>query len=138
LTRGDAVITDRYVDSSLAYQGAGRTIGVEEVARINRWGTGGLVPDLTVVLDLPADQARARLTGTPDRLEAEPSAFHEAVRQAFLDLAAREPARYVVLRADQPPDQVAIAVAAAVDSLLAARAADQASPPEHAAGGGAP
>jgi dTMP kinase len=116
LARGAAVLTDRYLDSSLAYQGAGRTLDREEVERLSTWATEGLLPDLTVLLDIePA--VGLRRAGNPDRLEAEPLAFHERVRQAFLELAARAPARYVVLDADRPRAVVAAEVAASVDAI---------------------
>lgn len=113
LARGVVVLTDRYVDSSLAYQGAGRPLDYAEVARVNAWATGGLVPDLTVLLDLdPAEGLRR--AGEPDRLEVEPVEFHRRVRAKFLELAAADPARYVVLDASAPPGQVQAEVAGAV------------------------
>jgi dTMP kinase len=121
LDRGAVVVSDRYVDSSLAYQGAGRALSAADVAALSRWATGGLVPVLTVVLDVPPSVglARAGRVGAADRLESEPLAFHERVRAGFLDLAAQEPARYCVLDATQEPDDVAAAVAVAVDAALA-------------------
>ncbi|MDX6225944.1 MAG: dTMP kinase, partial [Frankiales bacterium] len=118
LRRGAVVITDRYVDSSLAYQGAGRELAQREVRQLSTWATGGLVPDLTVVLDLPADVGLSRAGGSPDRLEAEPLAFHERVRAGFLALADREPGRYLVLDAQESPEQIAAAVRARVEPLL--------------------
>jgi dTMP kinase len=118
LRAGSVVITDRYVDSSLAYQGAGRELARDEVRRLSTWATGGLVPDLTVVLDLPADVGLRRAGGTPDRLEAEPLAFHERVREGFLALADRDPGRYLVVDAELPPEQVAAAVRVRVAPLL--------------------
>lgn len=115
LERGVTVLTDRYIDSSLAYQGAGRTLAVEEVEHLSLWATEGLMPDLTVLLDIPP-RVGLRRAGRPDRLEAEPLAFHERVREAFLQLAARAPDRYVVLDADRPRVEVAVDVAAAVDA----------------------
>ncbi|RKS75345.1 dTMP kinase [Motilibacter peucedani] len=110
LERGAVVISDRYVDSSLAYQGAGRALQVEDVARISRWATGGLVPDLTVLLDLPAEVAAARRQardgGAGDRLEAEPTDFHERVRRGFLELATSAPHRYLVVDATEPAEAV--------------------------------
>lgn len=124
LARGRVVLTDRYVDSSLAYQGAARPLEQDEVAWVNRWATGGLLPDLTVLLDVDPAEGLRRAADEPDRLEAEPPAFHEAVRAAFLELAAREPARYLVVDASAEPDVVAARVAHRVDLLLseAARA----------------
>ena len=121
LRRGAVVITDRYVDSSLAYQGAGRELAVSEVRRLSAWATEGLVPDLTVVLDLPVEVGLARAGTEPDRLEAEPLAFHERVRAGFLELAGKEPYRYLVVDAELPPEQVAAAVRSAVEALLPAQ-----------------
>lgn len=100
LARGDVVISDRYVDSSLAYQGAGRALAVNEVADLSSWATGGLHPDLTVVLDVAPEVGLARFDGA-DRLEAESLDFHRRVRQGFLDRVAAEPHRYAVVDADQ-------------------------------------
>jgi dTMP kinase len=118
LVRGACVVTDRYVDSSVAYQGVGRGLSAHDVARVSRFATEGLVPDLTVVLDVPARVGRDRLTGPADRLESEPEAFHEAVREAFRELAQRSPHRYVVVDASGDPDGVATAVRAAVRPLM--------------------
>ncbi|MEV6925485.1 dTMP kinase [Dactylosporangium sp. NPDC051485] len=109
LERGSVVISDRYVDSSLAYQGAGRTLPVEEVSWLSKWATGGLKPDLVVLLDLdPAvGLARAGRRGEADRLESESLAFHERVRYAFLDLASADPSRYLVLDATKSIDALA-------------------------------
>jgi len=117
LDRGAVVITDRYVDSSLAYQGAGRPIDAAEVEHVNAWATGGLLPELTVLLDVDPTLGLAR-SGLTDRLEAEPLAFHQAVRAGFLALAAREPGRYLVIPADQDPQLVQAQVASAVSALL--------------------
>ena len=118
LRRGAAVITDRYVDSSLAYQGAGRELEQSEVRRLSAWATDGLTPDLTIVLDLPADVGLLRAGGTPDRLESEPLAFHERVRAGFLALADREPGRYLVVDAQQDVDAIAAMVQARVEPLV--------------------
>ena len=91
LDRGAIVITDRYIDSSLAYQGAARGLQAEDVAWLSRWATDGLMPDLTILLDLPPQLGLGRRTRSLDRLEAESSEFHERVRAGFLDLARREP-----------------------------------------------
>ncbi len=99
LQRGAIVVTDRYVDSSLAYQGAGRRLPVGEIAALNRWATGGLVPDLTIVLDLPPQAGLSRRERSADRLEAEPAEFHERVRAGFLAQADADPERYLVLDA---------------------------------------
>ncbi|GIH65758.1 dTMP kinase [Microbispora siamensis] len=97
LQRGSTVISDRYVDSSLAYQGAGRSLDPEDVARINRWATGGLVPDLTVLIDVPPAVGLRRMASPADRIEAEPLEFHERVRREFRALAAADPDRYLVV-----------------------------------------
>ena len=96
LERGEVVITDRYLDSSIAYQGAGRILEPAEVARISRWATETLVPTVTIIIDLPAEIGLGRLKSR-DRLEAEPIAFHERVRQEFLSLANTDPERYFVV-----------------------------------------
>jgi dTMP kinase len=97
LQRGAVVVTDRYVDSSLAYQGAGRRLPVAEIAALSRWATGGLVPDLTILLDVPPEAGLARRVRSADRLEAEPAEFHERVRSGFLAQARADPSRYLVL-----------------------------------------
>jgi len=106
LDRGAIVITDRYVDSSLAYQGAGRNLPVEEIARFNWWATGGRTPDLTVLLDMDPMAGLSRRTRSADRLEAEPADFHLRVRSGFLALARAEPSRYLVLDADRPQEEI--------------------------------
>ena len=106
LANGRVVVTDRYVDSAIAYQGAGRDLGSDEVATIQRWAVGGLVPDLTVVLDVPAGTGRSRRGDVHDRLEAEDDTFHEAVRAHFLALAAAEPDRYLVVDATLPAEEI--------------------------------
>lgn len=120
LARGAIVIQDRYLDSSVAYQGSGRVLDPAEIRRLSLWVTEGLLPDLTVLLDLPADAARARRTGRAyDRLEAEEDAFHERVRLAFLRLADAEPDRFLVLDAAQPADVLRDLIRDAVAPLLA-------------------
>ena len=106
LDRGAVVVTDRYVDSSLAYQGAGRSQHLGEVARLNHWATGGLVPDLTILMDLPPTAGLGRRARSADRLEAEPTEFHERVRAGFLALAQAGPERYLVLDASRPADEL--------------------------------
>ncbi|GAA1993521.1 dTMP kinase [Kitasatospora viridis] len=118
LARGAVVITDRYMDSSIAYQGAGRDLAATEVARISRWATGGLVPDLTVVLDVDPAQARERFTEALDRLENEPVEFHARVRAGFLALAAADPARYLVVDASKSPALVTTAIRHRLDREL--------------------
>ncbi|MEU6969660.1 dTMP kinase [Kitasatospora aureofaciens] len=118
LARGAVVITDRYMDSSIAYQGAGRDLAATEVARISRWATGGLLPDLTVVLDVDPNRARERFTEALDRLESEPTEFHQRVRSGFLALAAADPARYLVVDGSQAPGSVTTAIRHRLDREL--------------------
>ncbi|WP_327678458.1 dTMP kinase [Kitasatospora sp. NBC_00458] len=118
LARGAVVITDRYMDSSIAYQGAGRDLAATEVARISRWATGGLLPDLTVVLDVDPTRARERFTEALDRLESEPTEFHQRVRSGFLALAAADPARYLVVDGSQQPGFVTTAIRHRLDREL--------------------
>lgn len=118
LTRGAVVISDRYIDSSVAYQGAGRDLAPTEIARISRWATDGLVPHLTVLLDISPENARERFTEAPDRLESEPAEFHQRVRAGFLTLAAADPARYLVVDAAQAPETVTTVVRHRLDQLL--------------------
>ena len=106
LERGAIVITDRYVDSSLAYQGAGRNLPVDEIARINSWATGGRVPNLTILLDMDPLAGLNRRARSADRLEAEPADFHLRVRAGFLALAHADPDHYLVLDADRPPEEI--------------------------------
>lgn len=111
LERGEIVVTDRYIDSSIAYQGAGRDLEGDEVARISRWGTDGLVPDLTVLMDVDpliskGRRARDAARAGADRLESQPDEFHEKTRQRFLELARREPHRYLVVDAGMSMDDI--------------------------------
>ena len=119
LARGEVVITDRYVDSTLAYQGAGRTLDVGEVEAVARWATGDLRPHLTVVLDLAPEAGLGRFAGR-DRIEAQSLEFHQRVRQGFLDLAAADPDHYVVLDARAPIDEIAGAIHERVEPFLGA------------------
>lgn len=118
LARGAVVISDRYIDSSVAYQGAGRDLAPTEIARISRWATDGLVPHLTVLLDISPEAARERFTEAPDRLESEPAEFHQRVRSGFLTLAAADPARYLVVDAGQEPAAVTTVVRHRLDQVL--------------------
>ncbi|MFD8808889.1 dTMP kinase [Streptomyces sp. NPDC059597] len=118
LERGAVVISDRYIDSSVAYQGAGRDLSPTEIARINRWATHGLVPHLTVLLDVPPETARERFTEAPDRLESEPAEFHARVRSGFLTLAAADPGRYLVVDAGQEPEAVTTVIRHRLDVVL--------------------
>ncbi|MFF3136426.1 dTMP kinase [Streptomyces mirabilis] len=118
LERGAVVISDRYIDSSVAYQGAGRDLSPTEIARINRWATNGLVPHLTVLLDVSPEAARERFTEAPDRLESEPVEFHTRVRSGFLTLAAADPGRYLVVDAAQESEAVTTVVRHRLDVML--------------------
>ncbi|WP_314103451.1 dTMP kinase [uncultured Frigoribacterium sp.] len=122
LDRGEVVLQDRYVDSSVAYQGAGRVLGGDEVRELSVWATGGLTPDLTVLLDLDPQVGRSRLDAAEkswDRLESEAAAFHGRVRDAYLAIARAEPARFLVVDATLPVAEAAAAVRARVADLLA-------------------
>ncbi|MEE1745133.1 dTMP kinase [Streptomyces sp. JV184] len=118
LERGAIVISDRYIDSSVAYQGAGRDLSPTEIARISRWATSGLVPHLTVLLDVDPETARERFTEAPDRLESEPPEFHARVRSGFLTLAAADPTRYLIVDAGQDPESITTVVRHRLDRLL--------------------
>ncbi|MFD6287138.1 dTMP kinase [Streptomyces sp. NPDC060205] len=118
LERGAVVVSDRYIDSSVAYQGAGRDLSPTEVSRINRWATDGLVPHLTVLLDVAPETARERFTEAPDRLESEPAEFHARVRSGFLTLAAADPGRYLVVDAGQEPEAVTTVIRHRLDVVL--------------------
>ncbi|MEV8358959.1 dTMP kinase [Microbacterium sp. NPDC076895] len=121
LERGEVIIQDRYLDSSVAYQGAGRVLGRDEIRDLSLWATEGLLPDLTVLLDLDPATARARLDAADkpfDRLEAERDEFHARVRAEYLALAAAEPERFLVLDASLPAGEIAEAVRARVTALL--------------------
>ena len=117
LAAGQVVITDRYVDSTLAYQGAGRVLDVGEVERINWWGTDDLRPDLTVLLDLAPETGLAGIE-SHDRMESAGAEFHARVREGFLALAERDPARYLVLPARDPITAIAERIRERVAELL--------------------
>lgn len=121
LDAGTVVICDRYVDSSAAYQGAGRELGVETVLQLNAWATHGLRPDLTVLLDVDPAQGRNRRTANStaeDRLESEPDAFHSRIREAFVEIARTDPAGYVVLDAGLPAEELAATILARLRPML--------------------
>jgi dTMP kinase len=117
LGAGEIVISDRYLDSSVAYQGVARDLGAERVADLSLWATGGLVPDLTIVLDVDPAVGLARVVG-PDRLESEPVEWHRRVRQAFLEIAAAAPDRYLVLDGTRPVEDLAVEIATVVSDLV--------------------
>lgn len=122
LGRGDIVLQDRYLDSSVAYQGAGRVLDATEIRDLSLWAAEGALPDLTVLLDLDPGTARTRLDSADkpfDRLEAEKSEFHGRVRDAYLALAEAEPARFLVLDAAASPQEIAELIRTRVDALLA-------------------
>lgn len=121
LERGDVVIQDRYFDSSVAYQGAGRVLDAKEIRDLSLWATESLLPDVTVLLDLDENVARTRLDAADkpfDRLENEKAEFHSRVRAGFLALANAEPKRFLVLDATQPIDELAQAIRSRVSQEL--------------------
>ncbi|WP_281640474.1 dTMP kinase [Aurantimicrobium minutum] len=121
LERGDVVIQDRYFDSSVAYQGAGRVLDAKEIRDLSLWATESLLPDVTVLLDLDENVARTRLDAADkpfDRLENEKVEFHSRVRAGFLALAKAEPKRFLVLDATQPIDELAQAIRSRVSHEL--------------------
>ncbi|MBV9092460.1 MAG: dTMP kinase [Streptosporangiaceae bacterium] len=118
IERGAIVITDRYLDSSLAYQGAGRDLPTEEIAGLNRWATGGRVPDLTVLLDMDPAAGLSRRKRSADRLEAEPVEFHRRVRDGFLALARADPGCYLVLDAARPAEEITADIKVRIRGLL--------------------
>lgn len=121
LQRGDVVLQDRYLDSSVAYQGAGRVLDAAGIRDLSLWATDGALPDVTLLLDVDPAVARRRLDAEDkpfDRLEAEKLDFHTRVRDAYLALAAAEPERFVVLDAAASPDEIAATIRARVSALL--------------------
>lgn len=121
LRRGEIVLQDRYLDSSVAYQGAGRVLDATEIRDLSLWAAEGALPDLTILLDLDPAEARTRLDSADkpfDRLEAEQAEFHGRVRDAFLDLAAAEPDRFLVLDAAAAPEVIAERIRTRVAALL--------------------
>ena len=122
LARGAVVLSDRFTDASFAYQGGGRGIDAGRIAELERWACG-IRPDLTLLLDLPVDQglARARGRGPTDRIEAERTEFFERVRAAYRQRTAQEPARWRVIDASRPLDEVLVALGTALDAHFEAR-----------------
>lgn len=121
LDRGEVVIQDRYLDSSVAYQGAGRVLDAREVRDLSLWATDGALPDLTVLLDIDPALARHRLDADDkpfDRLEAEKEEFHARVRNAYLDLATAEPERFLVVDGTAEPEDIAVLVRARIAHLI--------------------
>ena len=121
LAAGKVVISDRYLDSSVAYQGAGRKLIADEIRNISIWAVDGLLPDLTILLDLEAGKAAKRRETTgqaPDRLELEKQDFFEAVRAEFLKLAKAEPNRFLVVNAEQTPQEIFDEISPKLDELI--------------------
>ena len=118
LRRGAVVVTDRYVDSTIAYQGGGRDLSAEEVETVARWATRDVRPDLTVLLDLAPGEGLTRFDER-DRIEAESSDFHERVRAAFLRLARADPDHYLLLDARLPADEIEQRIRARLTPMLA-------------------
>lgn len=118
LSRGAVVVSDRYIDSSIAYQGSGRALNGDDIEKLSEWATDVLLPDLTVILDVPVAEGTTRRGGNPDRLERESIGFHESVRQAFLDQAEKHPERYLVLDARESIDDLHREITGRVDALL--------------------
>lgn len=120
LERGHVVICDRYIDSSVAYQGVARDLGVDWVRNLSLWATNNLTPDLTIVLTIDPEISLARVTNH-DRLESEPLEYHRSVTQAFLDMAAQEPSRYLVVDASQDIDVISQVIRERVEQELVSR-----------------
>lgn len=121
LARGEVVLQDRYLDSSVAYQGAGRVLDGDEIRGLSLWAAEGALPDLTVLLDLDPESARVRLDSADkpfDRLEAEKNEFHARVRDAYLALAQAEPDRFLVLDAAATPEVIAEQIRERVATLI--------------------
>ena len=121
LERGEVVITDRYLDSSVAYQGSGRDLGFDQVRDLSLFAVDGLLPHLTVLLDLDAEKAAARRSNTgaePDRLERAKTEFFETARQSYLTMAAAEPSRWLVLDAEQSVEAMQAKIRERVQGLL--------------------
>ena len=117
LAAGETVLLDRFVDSSLAYQGGGRGLGVDEIRALNEFGTGGLRPDRTLLLRIDPEVGLGRISDRPaDRLEQEDGGFFRAIARAYDELAAAEPERFAVIDASQPPERVLADALAALQS----------------------
>jgi len=114
LARGAIVISDRYFDSSIAYQAGGRELPWEEIERLSMWATGGIVPDCTILLNVEPETTAKRMMRHPDRLERAGREFHQRTRDAFLQLANADPDRWVIVDADGPIDDVQNLIRAAV------------------------
>jgi dTMP kinase len=121
LETGKTVVSDRYLLANVVYQGHAGGLAVDDLWQVGDYTVAGVVPDLTVVFDMPADRATARLTGKPDRMESQGEAFHRRVREGFLAEARQQPQRIVVIDAGQSMDQVESEVRRAVEPLIRAR-----------------
>jgi dTMP kinase len=117
LEHGSIVICDRYLDSSVAYQGYGRDLGVDRVRDLSLYATDGLLPDLTILLDVDPSTGLSRVE-SPDRLESEPIEYHQAVRAGFLDIASKDPNRYLVVDASGSKDDIAAIIRTRVIELM--------------------
>ena len=117
LERGATVITDRFADSSVAYQGAARELGTDEIRDLNTWAVDGLTPELTILLDLDPEIGSERVGAEKDRLELEGAAFHRRVRETFLDMARAEPDRFIVIDANKPVEEIAADIRAGYERL---------------------
>lgn len=117
LERGATVITDRYMDSSIAYQGAARGLGIETITGLNKWAVDELMPDLTILLDLDPVIGATRIGSEKDRLESAGDEFHAQVRRTFLELAAREPDRFTVVDASRSPEEISEEIGQAYERL---------------------
>lgn len=116
LEHGTIVISDRYMDSSIAYQGIARGLGLEHIRELNLWATDNLVPDLTIILDVDAEHGLNRVAD-PNRIEEESTEFHSVVRAAFIELAKLDPNRYLIVSANQPAEEIAETIFKRVLSL---------------------
>lgn len=118
LERGAVVIGDRYLDSSVAYQGASRDLGTEEVRALSMWAVEELLPELTVLVDIPADEAAKRVGKVQDRLESEGRTFHERVREQYLEMAKKESDRFVIVDGNRSIAEISADVRAIVEPLI--------------------
>lgn len=120
LERGAIVICDRYIDSSAAYQGGGRGLGVGFVREISEWATGTLLPDFTIYMEVPLEDSGNRMEGE-DRMEIQSRDFHRKVHETFVEIAATNPRPHAVIDATQPKDDVAAEIRRIIDSALSSR-----------------
>ncbi len=118
LDEGSVVVCDRFGDSTVVYQGYGRGLELSSIRSLNRWATGGLVPEVTVLLDVPVEVGRRRKHGDDDTFQREPDSFHQRVREGYRYLAASEPDRWLVIDGTLPPDEIAAFVWERVQAAL--------------------